>query len=143
MRNVRTWFAFAGTLLLCACGDATEPTPQGVAAAPGNAISDPTAVPCNGLPPHAILIPDAAVSLCTGNGGDGGRRSGTVIFSTPRTRDAVFDFYRTVAGSAGLSDAVVTATSYSAQGSGNRTFMVLVAPVDGKTQVTLNWGVDL
>lgn len=136
------------TVLLAACGPGAPP--------PGTATADAGAAPqkdapgaaasataaCNGLPPHAVLLPDARVSLCTSNDGSTGRRSGTVIYTTADSADAVFAFYKAAAAKTGLADAIVTPTSYSANEASRRTFMVLVAPADGRTQVTLNWGID-
>lgn len=119
-----------------AAGDAATPSP----AAPTQAA----VASCDGLPAHAVLAADAKVSLCTHGETGPGHVSGTVIYTTGQSGDAILAWYKGKAAEFGLKEGVNTSAAFSATEGTKRSFMALVAPAEGGagTQVTLNWGMD-
>lgn len=127
---------------LAACGSQDQPAAD--PATPAASISPTTAAAtCADLPEHAVLLPDAGISLCTRGQVEAGHESGTVIYTTGKSGDEVLAFYRQVAADQGLKPGVATAMSFSATQGTRRSFMAMVAGAGGQTQVTLNWGRDL
>lgn len=128
---------------LAGCGSQDQPAADAATPSEAGSPTAAAAVTCADLPEHAVLLPDAAISLCTRGQVEAGHESGTVIYTTGKSGDEVLAFYRQVAADKGLNPGVATAMSLSATQGTRRSFMAMVARAGGQTQVTLNWGRDL
>ncbi len=141
----RSFISLLALAALAGCGQgAQQAGDQTTNAAPAQASGGAAAVPCQALPPHAVLAADAAITLCTQGQTRPGHQSGTVAYTTAQPATALLGWYRDQANTAGLKDGLSTPTSYSATQGTQRSLMVMVAPQpDGAgTSVTLNWGMD-
>jgi len=128
--------------LLAACGGggdktATNAEDKSVSVAAGSSVE------CKDLPAYAPLTSDAVVTLCTRGQTRPGHVSGTVLFTSSMAPDAVIAFYKEKASAAGLHQGLNVPGAFSAVDGGKHSVMVMPkAGDDGKTQVTLNWGMD-
>jgi hypothetical protein len=118
--------------------DERGPTTTASVAASGSKPAD-----CSKLPEFVPLYADARIETCVaGPGVDAGRESGTVIYTTGATPDAVIAWYKDKTAGDGLAPTLSTQTMLSARDGNKRTLMTLVETVKGATKVTLNWGRD-
>lgn len=114
------------------------PTTTASVAAPGGSAAD-----CSKLPDFVPLYADARIETCvSGPAAEPRRESGTVIYTTGATPEAVIAWYKDKAGVNGLTPALVTETMFSARDGSKRSLMTMVETVRGATKVTLNWGRD-
>ncbi len=115
------------------------PTTTASVAASGNGPAD-----CSKLPDFVPLYADARVESCvSGPASEPRRESGTVIYTTGATPDAVIAWYKEKAGVNGLTPALTTPTLFSARDGSKRNIMSMVETVRGATKVTVNWGQDI
>jgi hypothetical protein len=118
--------------------DERGPTTTTAVAASSDAPAD-----CSTLPDFVPLYADARVETCvSGPAGEPRRESGTVVYTTGATPEAVMTWYRDKATGDGLIPALSTPTLFSARDGSSRTMMAMVETVRGATKVTLNWGRD-
>ena len=114
-------------------------TATAAVASAGNAPAD-----CSKLPDFVPLYADARIETCvSGPAGEPRRESGTVIYTTGATPEAIIAWYRDKAAIDGLVPALSTQTLFSARDGGKRSMMAMVENVRGATKVTLNWGRDI
>ena len=114
------------------------PTTTASVAASGSGPAD-----CSNLPDFVPLYADARVETCvSGPAGEPRRESGTVVYTTGATPDAIIAWYKDKAALDGLVPALSTATLFSARDGSKRSMMAMVETVRGATKVTLNWGRD-
>ncbi|WP_066810447.1 hypothetical protein [Sphingomonas asaccharolytica] len=112
------------------------------AAAVAGASKSPT--DCSKLPDFVPLYADARIETCvSGPAGEPHRESGTVIYTTGATPEAIIAWYRDKAAIDGLVPALSTPSLFSARDGGKRSMMAVVESVRGATKVTLNWGRDI
>jgi hypothetical protein len=98
---------------------------------------------CGKLPDFVPLYADARIETCvSGPAGEPRRESGTVIYTTGATPDAIIAWYKDKAVLDGLVPALSTPTLFSARDGGKRSMMAMVESVRGATKVTLNWEWD-
>lgn len=117
--------------------DDRGPTTTAVAGA-GSAPAD-----CGKLPDFVPLYADARIETCvSGPAGEPRRESGTVVYTTGATPEAIIAWYKDKAVLDGLVPALSTPTLLSARDGGKRSMMAMVESVRGATKVTLNWGSD-
>lgn len=117
--------------------DLGPPATNAVAAA-GSAPTD-----CGKLPDFVPLYADARIETCvSGPAGEPHRESGTVIYTTGATPEAIIAWYRDKAALDGLVPALATPSLFSARDGGKRSMMAVVETARGATKVTLNWGRD-
>lgn len=117
---------------------------RGAAAAAMTAASMDAPVNCTSLPDFVPLYADARVETCvSGPAGEPRRESGTVVYTTSATPEAVMAWYKDKATGDGLVPALSTETLFSARDGSSRTVMAMVETVRGTTKVTLNWGRDI
>lgn len=110
------------------------------------AIAGPTAPPtdCSKLPDFVPLYADARVETCVaGPGGEPHRESGTVVYTTGATPDAIVAWYKDKAVLDGLVPALAKPTLFSARDGSKRSITAMVEAAHGATKVTLNWGRDV
>ena len=99
---------------------------------------------CSKLPDFVPLYADARVETCvSGPAGEPRRESGTVVYTTGATPDAIIAWYRDKTALDGLVPALATPTLFSAHDGGKRSMMAMVETARGATKVTLNWGRDI
>jgi hypothetical protein len=104
--------------------------------------NDPT--DCGKLPDFVLLYADARIETCvSGPAGEPHRESGTVIYTTGATPEAIIAWYRDKAALDGLVPALSTPSLFSARDGGKRSMMAVVETARGATKVTLNWGRDI
>ena len=114
------------------------PATTSAVAGAGNAPTD-----CSKLPDFVPLYADARIETCvSGPAGEPRRESGTVIYTTGATPEAIIAWYKDKAVIEGLVPALSTPTLFSARDGGKRSMMAMVESVRGATKVTLNWGRD-
>jgi len=116
---------------------------NGATAAP--ALAGPAAPQsdCSKLPDFVPLYADARIETCvSGPAGEPHRESGTVIYRTGATPEAIIAWYKDKAVLDGLVPALSTPSLFSARDGGKRSMMALVETARGATKVTLNWGRD-
>jgi hypothetical protein len=114
------------------------PVTTAAVASAGSAPAD-----CSKLPDFVPLYADARIETCvSGPAGEPRRESGTVIYTTGATPDAIIAWYKDKATLDGLVPALATPTLFSARDGGKRSMMAMVETVRGATKVTLNWGRD-
>ena len=119
--------------------DDRGPTTTASVAAASNAPSD-----CSKLPDFVPLYADARIETCvSGPAAEPRRESGTVIYTTGATPDAIIAWYKDKATIDGLVPALATPTLFSARDGSRRSIMAMVETVRGATKVTLNWGRDI
>jgi hypothetical protein len=119
--------------------DDRGPTTTASVAASGNAPAD-----CSKLPDFVPLYGDARIETCvSGPAAEPRRESGTVIYTTGATPDAIIAWYRDKATGDGMTPALATPTLFSARDGSKRSMMAMVETVRGATKVTLNWGRDI
>lgn len=119
--------------------DDRRPTTATAVAGAGNAPAD-----CSKLPDFVPLYADARIETCvSGPAGEPRRESGTVVYTTGATPDAIIAWYKDKAALDGLAPALATPTLFSARDGGKRSIMAIVENVRGATKVTLNWGWDI
>ena len=119
--------------------DERGPTTTASVAASGSAPAD-----CSKLPDFVPLYGDARIETCvSGPGVEARRESGTVVYTTGATPDAIIAWYKDKATLEGLAPTLSTATMLSARDGNKRTLMAMVENVRGATKVTLNWGRDI
>jgi hypothetical protein len=105
--------------------------------------ADSAPVDCSKLPDFVLLYADARVETCvSGPAGEPRRESGTVVYTTGATPQAIIAWYRDKAALDGLVPALATPTLFSARDGGKRSMMAVVETARGATKVTLNWGRD-
>ncbi len=122
--------------------DERGPTTTSSVAASGTAPAAKT--DCAKLPDFVPLYADARVETCvSGPGVDARHESGTVIYTTGATPDAVIAWYKDKAALAGLTPALSNTTMFSAREGSKRSLMAMTETVKGATKVTVNWGRDL
>jgi hypothetical protein len=108
-------------------------------AAPGNGPTD-----CSKLPDFVPLYADARIETCvSGPASEPHRESGTVIYTTGATPEAIIAWYRDKTALDGLVPALSTPSLFSARDGGKRSMMAVVETARGATKVTLNWGRDI
>jgi hypothetical protein len=118
--------------------DERGPTATTAVAEAGNAPAD-----CSKLPDFVPLYADARIETCvSGPAGEPRRESGTLVYTTGATPDAIIAWYKDKAVLDGLVPALSTPTLFSARDGGKRSMMAMVETVRGATKVTLNWGRD-
>lgn len=101
-------------------------------------------VDCSKLPDFVPLYADARVETCVaGPGGEPHRESGTVVYTTGATPDAIIAWYKDKAALDGLVPASATPTLFSARDDSKRSITAMVEATRGATKVTLNWGWDI
>lgn len=99
---------------------------------------------CSKLPDFVPLYADARIETCvSGPAGEPRRESGTVIYTTGATPEAIIAWYRDKAAIDGLVPALSTPSLFSARDGGKRSMMAVVESARGATKVTLNWGRDI
>ena len=106
------------------------------------AIAEPAAPPadCSKLPDFVPLYADARIKTCvSGPAGEPHRESGTVIYTTGATPEAIVAWYKDKAVLDGLAPALSTPSLFSARDGGKRSIMAVVETARGATKVTLNW----
>lgn len=115
------------------------PTATTAVAGAGSAPAD-----CSKLPDFVPLYADARIETCvSGPASEPRRESGTVIYTTGATPEAIIAWYRDKAALEGLVPASSSPTLFSARDGGKRSMMAVVESVRGATKVTLNWGRDI
>jgi hypothetical protein len=115
------------------------PTANAAVAGTGSGPTD-----CSKLPDFVPLYADARIETCvSGPAGESHRESGTVIYTTGATPEAIIAWYRDKAAIDGLVPALSTPTLFSARDGGKRSMMAVVETARGATKVTLNWGRDI
>jgi hypothetical protein len=98
---------------------------------------------CSKLPDFVPLYADARIETCvSGAAGEAHRESGTVVYTTGATPEAIIAWYRDKTAIDGLVPALATPSLFSARDGGKRSMMAVVETVRGATKVTLNWGRD-
>lgn len=119
-------------------GEKRGPATTASVAAAGDAPAD-----CSKLPDFVPLYADARIETCvSGPASEPRRESGTVVYTTGATPDAVIAWYKDKALLDGLVPALSTPTLFSARDGSERAMMAMVETVRGATKVTLNWGRD-
>jgi hypothetical protein len=119
--------------------DDRGPTTTTAVAGAGSAPAD-----CSKLPGFVPLYADARVETCvSGLAGEPRRESGTVVYTTGATPDAIIAWYKDKAVLDGLVPALSTPSLFSARDGGKRSMMAVVETARGATKVTLNWGRDI
>jgi len=99
---------------------------------------------CGKLPDFVPLYADARIETCvSGPAGEPHRESGTLVYTTGATPEAIIAWYRDKAALDGLVPALATPTLFSAHDGGKRSTMAVVETARGVTKVTLNWGRDI
>lgn len=109
-------------------------------------IAGPAAPPtdCGKLPDFVPLYADARVETCVaGPAGEPRRESGTVVYTTGATPDAIIAWYKDKAALDGLVPASATPILFSARDGSKRSITAMVEAAHGATKVTLNWGRDV
>ena len=120
---------------------AEEPGPAAAAIAGAGAGDAPT--DCSKLPDFVPLYADARVETCvSGPASEPHRESGTLVYTTGATPEAIIAWYRDKAALDGLVPALSTPSLFSARDGGKRSMMAVVETARGATKVTLNWGRD-
>jgi len=115
-----------------------EPASTAIAGAGGGSAD------CGKLPDFVPLYADARIETCvSGPAGEPHRESGTLVYTTGATPDAIIAWYKDKAVLDGLVPALATPTLFSARDGGKRSMMAMVETVRGATKVTLNWGRDI
>ena len=143
---MRLRIILAGAMLTlggCEAGNDNVAEDRGPAAANAVAAAG-TAADCASLPDFVPLYADARVETCvSGPGVDPRHESGTVIYTTGATPEAVIAWYKEKANAQGLAPALSNATMFSAREGSKRSLMAMTETARGATKVTLNWGRDL
>jgi hypothetical protein len=107
-------------------------------AAAGGAPAD-----CSKLPDFVPLYADARIETCvSGPAGEPHRESGTLVYTTGATPEAIIAWYKEKTAIDGLVPALSTPSLFSARDGGKRSMMAVVETARGATKVTLNWGRD-
>lgn len=145
---LRSPLALVLPALLAACGSSDS----GAAAGSGGdaTLTATAAQDCGKLPAFVALAEGAAIAFCFQKETEPGHSSGTVMYTTSQAPSAVIEFYRAKAKAAGIPDSLSNTAPeagmgpmYSARDGTRRSFMAITKPLpDGKTEVTLNWGMD-
>jgi hypothetical protein len=98
---------------------------------------------CSKLPDFVPLYADARIETCvSGPAGEPHRESGTVVYTTGATPEAIIAWYKEKTAIDGLVPALSTPSLFSARDGGKRSMMAVVETARGATKVTLNWGRD-
>jgi hypothetical protein len=160
MKRTLAATALMATMVLAGCGQATDEAPPATEAAAavdaavpavappaGSTAASSSAAPAApGAPAFAVVYPGGETSgpATVARGPDG--PGGILSFTTEATPDAVIDFYRQRAETAGLASVMAMNTgearAYGAaaeDGSGKLLRVVATPVEDGPTNVQLDW----